>query len=107
MNRYVARITACAVPALALSLLAFIGRPSDESQITLRTVGQTADILAAVESLDRSDVDITVSVSNPKKSPIPAVLFGTVGVTLMLAVACGAVNFVEDMILKRFPPKNE
>ena len=101
MHRYIARLIGCVILALILTIPLFLapyvtGLAGWKNQITVRTNGPTADIVAAVEALKREDISIRVV-----DQPPPLFLGGIVSFIITagaLWVGCGIVKRVEQSL---------
>jgi hypothetical protein len=107
MHRYLARALACLAIALALSLLAAVAPRAGKKEVRLRTDGQTADIVAAVEALKRSDISIKVSPDSFITNPVGSVIAGTISLALVLWLSSGLVKRIEEWVSTLTPEKKE
>lgn len=98
MHRYIARALACLAISLAFTVLVVSIPRVGKKEIKLRTDGQTADIVAAVEALKRSDVIIDVSDDPWVTNPVGGIVTGSLAMAVLLWLASGLVKRVEEWV---------
>lgn len=100
MHRYLSRFIACLVLSLALALMQFVGPRHGRKEISVRTDGQTADIVAAVEALKRKDVTVKVEDDLWATSPVGGIVFGSLALAGLLWLSSGVVKRIETKIVE-------
>jgi hypothetical protein len=98
MHRYTARALACLAISLAFAVLQIVVPHGGKKEVTVRTNGQTADIVAAVEALKRSDVSVKVADDPWVANPVGGIVMGTLGMAVVLWLGCGVVKRGEEWI---------
>ena len=100
MNPLLVRFSICAAICLPLAILAAVSVTHEKKKIEVRTSGATADVIAAIEALDRSDLEVQLSPAN-STGPIPVTIVGTLGMALGLWIAVTVVVSLERFLLAR------
>jgi len=98
LARFIASVAVC----LPLVVLIAMATTHEKKRIEVRTSGPTADVVSAIEALDRPDLEVRLSPPAPDGPVLIGVIgIGTLGMALMLWIAATVVTFVERLILKR------
>ncbi len=100
MNHYLARFIACLILSAAVGLLTLAVPNVGRHKIEVRTDGTTADIIAAVESLRRSDVTIKAAPDGFVSNPLGAAILGALMLAVVLWLVAGCVKRLEARLAK-------
>ena len=95
MHRYLARAIACLILALAFVMLQIVVPHVGKKVVSVRTDGQTADIVAAVEALKRSDATIKVVDDPWVTNPVSGVVLSSLALAAVLWLSSSVVKRLE------------
>ena len=99
MNPLLARFIACVAVCLPLAVLVAMATTQGKKRIEIQTNGPTADVVAAIEALDRSDLELRLSPPSPS-GPVVIAVVGTLGMACGLWIVASVVISVERFVLK-------
>ena len=100
MHRYLARFVGCLIIALAVSVLSLVVPQQGKKHISVRTNGQTSDVVAAIEALKRNDIVLKVEDDVLVTNPVASFVTSTLSIAAILWVASSAVKRLELLYAK-------